>query len=79
MALERSALVEFFVSLGVASDLLDSGCRIFTDGLLDSFSMVDLISFVEKETGQAMPPSEVRLENLDTIDGILRYAGSLEP
>lgn len=48
---------------------------LFTDGLLDSFSMVDLILFIEESAGITVSPGEVTLENLDSIERIVRFVG----
>jgi acyl carrier protein len=49
-----------------------------SDGVLDSFSMVDLIAFIEKEAEIKMKPGDVRLDNLDSIGCILNYVNSLK-
>jgi len=47
---------------------------LFSTSLLDSFIMIELITFIEKEGGFRVKPSEVTLENLDSIGAILAYA-----
>jgi acyl carrier protein len=75
--LNRDRLVDFLVArLGIASDELGDDTPLFTGGLLDSFSMVDLIQFLEEESGQQMSETEVNLENLDSVGRILAYAAS---
>ena len=49
---------------------------LFSAGLLDSFSMVDLILFLETEGGFKMQATDVNLDNLDTIGRMLAYAKS---
>ena len=75
--LNRARLVEFLVArLGIAADELADDTPLFTGGLLDSFSMVDLIQFLEEESGVQMSETEVNLENLDSVRRILGYAAS---
>lgn len=57
----------------------DGDAALFSGGLLDSFTMVDLIVFLEKEGQFKVLPSEVTLENMDTIDRILAYAQTKVP
>lgn len=75
--LNRDRLVDFLVAkLGLASDELQDDTPLFTGGLLDSFSMVDLIQFLEEESGLQMSETEVNLENLDSVERILAHAAS---
>lgn len=54
------------------ADLADDA-PLFSSGLLDSFSLVDLISFLETEVGIRIGALEVTLENLDSVDRILAF------
>jgi acyl carrier protein len=49
---------------------------LFTSNLLDSFSLVDLILFVESEMGAKIEPDDVRIENFDSISQIMQFAES---
>jgi len=76
--LNREALVTFLTDrLGFEPDGVGDDTELFSSGRLDSFSMVDLILFVERETGSRMAPGDVRMDNLDSISRILRYAESV--
>jgi acyl carrier protein len=59
--------------LGLDPEGVENDTPLFSSGRLDSFSMVDLIVYIESHTGRRMGPGEVSLDNLDTIDGVLRY------
>ena len=48
---------------------------LFSSGALDSVAMLNLITFVEETTGIEIRADEVTLENFDTIERILRFAG----
>ena len=75
MALTRQTLTRYLVEKqGVDAHALADGPLLFTSGLLDSFTMVDLILFIEEEGGFKMRAAEVNLDNLDSIERILAYA-----
>ena len=75
MALTRETILDHLGSrMGVDTAGLDDETPLFSGGILDSFSMVDLILFIESATGQRMSPTEVNLDNLDSVARILRYA-----
>ena len=74
--ISRETLVEFIaVRLGVDGDLDDEEL-LFSSGLIDSFSLVELIIFIEGEIGSRIKAMEVSLENLDSISRILAFAAS---
>lgn len=52
---------------------IEATTPLFSSGLVDSFSMVDLIAFIELTDGIRMAPLDVNLDNLDSIEKILRY------
>lgn len=75
MALTRQSLTRYLVEKqGVDAHALAEEPLLFTSGLLDSFTMVDLILFIEEEGGFKMRAAEVNLDNLDSITRILAYA-----
>ena len=77
MAISRESLVAYLENEhGVdAADLTDDA-PLFSGGLLDSFSLVDLILFIEKGAGFKMNPTEVSLDNLDSIERILGFVAA---
>ena len=75
--LTRDRLVDFLVDRqGIERNELTDQTLLFTGGLLDSFTMVDLIQFLEEEGGFQMSTTEAVLENLDSVERILAYAAS---
>lgn len=48
---------------------------LFSAGILDSFNLLELIEFIEKEESIKIKPNEVKLENLDTVNRMLQYIG----
>ncbi len=70
----RTALVTQF---RVERDRLDDNARLFSSGLIDSLSVLNLVCFVESEIGQAVPPTDITLENFDSIAQILTFVQTL--
>lgn len=70
----RTALVTRF---RVDRDRLDDDTGLFSSGLIDSLSVMDLVCFVEGEIGWAIPPAAVTLDNFDSVNRIVRFAGTL--
>ncbi len=77
MPLTRDNLRRYLVEeQGIAPEELDGETRLFTDGLLDSFTMVELIHFIEESAGFEMDEADVHLEHLDTVERILAFVES---
>lgn len=72
--LSRDALVQFMVDeLGLEPDDAQDDTPLFSTGLLDSFSMVDLIGHIEKTAGIKIKATEVSLDHFDTIGRMLAF------
>lgn len=56
-------------------DSLDSDVPLFSSGLLDSTSMVELVVFLETRTGVEVDAEDLTLENFDTVDSVLAFYG----
>ena len=76
MALTRESLIDYLhTKQGIDPSQIESDdTELFSSGLLDSFSMVDLIMFIETEGGFKLNPTDVNLENLDSVGRILAFA-----
>jgi acyl carrier protein len=59
--------------LGVDTSSVADDTPLFSSELLDSFSMVELLTYLEQESGVRFAPSDVRLDNLDTIAAMMRF------
>lgn len=46
---------------------------LMSTGMLDSFALVTVITFVEDEIGAEIPPSDLSFENFDSVAGICAY------
>jgi acyl carrier protein len=75
MDMSESSLREYLVErFGVAPEALEDGTLLFSSGLLDSFSLVDVLAFIEQRAGFAVSPADVTLENFDSIARMAAYA-----
>ena len=58
---------------GLAPEDFEDDTLLFSSGLIDSFSMVDLIMFIEDAAGFRVHPADVTLDNFDSINRILAF------
>lgn len=61
-----------FEEFTVANKKLDDNLPLFEAGLIDSLGMIKLMAFIEESFGVVINPSEVVIDNFDTIDKISR-------
>ncbi len=79
MSLSSAEIRSFLASdLGVDTSVLHDDTPLFSSGLIDSFSLVSLLSFIEDTAKIQMNPGDVSLDNLDSIDLILAYLRRIE-
>lgn len=74
MSFDRQILATFLedeMSLDL-SEVSDDEA-LFSTGLLDSFGMVELMSFIETSAKIRLDPGDVTLENLDSVNRILSF------
>jgi acyl carrier protein len=50
---------------------------IFTTGLLDSFDLIELVTFVEQRTGKRVKPLDINMRNFNTVSDIVAFSGRL--
>ena len=62
--------------LGIDTAEVDSSSLLFTSGIVDSFSLVSLVTFIERQCGFTVQPDDVTLENLDSIQRIVDFAAA---
>ena len=62
--------------VGVDISTIQHDTALFTSNRLDSFSLVELILFVEEEMNTKIDPEDVRIENFDSVNQILQFAAS---
>jgi acyl carrier protein len=77
MALDRAVLLKYLGdNMGLDTTDVDDSTLLFSSSLLDSFSMIDLITFIEQQMNIKLKPTEINLDNLDSIGQILKFITS---
>jgi acyl carrier protein len=72
MKLSANDLVEYLRDeLGVDTDEIDADTPLFSSGVIDSFALVQLITYIEDRCQIRLDAADVSLENLDSINRIL--------
>jgi len=67
-----------FIREGLNIDTpIDGETELFSTGLLDSVSMVSLIGYIEEKVRITVQPSDVTLENFDSVQRIADYVRNL--
>jgi acyl carrier protein len=73
MPLTREALLGFIAGDLDVEDEIAEETLLFSTSVIDSFQMMSLIEYIEKQCSFRVPPTDVTLENLDSIARILAY------
>ena len=77
MSVTRDELVAFFANdLALETDELEDQTPLYSAGILDSFMLLSLLSFLEKKNGREVPTADITLDNFDNIERILAYANA---
>ncbi|MDG2046801.1 MAG: phosphopantetheine-binding protein [Halioglobus sp.] len=69
----KAKILEFIIENGGSTDRVEDDTPLFSSSLLDSFTMVSLIMVIESEADITIPPEDITLDNLDSINAILAY------
>ena len=77
MAITHDVLMSYLrESVRIDTSKIGPETLLFSSGLIDSFSMVELVLFIEMSCGIKMKPSEVNLDNIDSIERIIAFAAA---
>lgn len=77
MATTRESLIRFLEDRGgLATGTVKDDTLLFSSSLLDSFTVVDLVVQLETENGISLGAGDVNLDNLDSVERILKFVGS---
>ena len=60
--------------LGIDTSDVTDDTLLFSSGIVDSFALVTLMTFMETEGGFRISPADVNLDNMDSIGRILAFA-----
>jgi acyl carrier protein len=75
MLLTSETIIEYLATnQGIDAAQIESNeTPLFSSGLLDSFSLLELVQFIEETSNVRLGPTDITLDNLDTISGILAF------
>lgn len=72
----KDELIDFINKrFGTENEDLDENRLLFSTGILDSFDMMEMITFIENQCGFKIKALDVNLDNLDSVRRILEYVG----
>jgi acyl carrier protein len=57
---------------------VDDDTALFSGGLIDSLSVIELVSYVEETAECVVPPEDITLENFDSILRIAEFVSKLK-
>lgn len=73
----KAKLMEYLTSnFEVDDDDIEDDTPLFSSSLLDSFGMIDLVSFIEKTAGVKFETLDLHMDNVDSVDKILAFVAS---
>jgi acyl carrier protein len=72
MGVTAEALLDYLHEEHQVTDV-DEETALFSSGLLDSVAMMGIIGFIEEQSRFDVRPSDVTLENFDTVARIVAY------
>ncbi len=74
MSLAPDDITEYLAeNLNVDTSAIEPETELFSSGLVDSFAMIDLISFVEERCSIRLKPAEITLDNFDSVACIVSF------
>ena len=74
MSTDRDAITDFLeTELGLGRGSYRDDELLFSTGRLDSFSLVNLLSFVEERLGRRLRTAETTLANFDSVARLSKF------
>ncbi len=79
MAVTAKNLLEFLEhELVIDTTDVREETLLFSTGIVDSFGVISLITYLEVEGGIRIDPADINLDNMDSIERILHYLSRCE-
>jgi len=75
--LRQALRTELVARFGADRSTLDDDTGLFSTGVIDSLSVMDLVCFVESRIGTRVPAADITLDNFDSIARIVAFAHAL--
>ncbi len=73
----KTALLTFLAdNFDVDIEDIEDDTPLFSSSLMDSFGMIDLVTFIEEEAKVKFGALDMHLDNLDTVNQILAFVDS---
>lgn len=70
----RESLIKFIgEDLAIDIDDLNDDELLFSGGLVDSFALISLMTFIEGEFGFRISPADVNLSNFDSVERMVAF------
>jgi acyl carrier protein len=73
MVSESKLLTFLAEDLGIDTSEITAASPLFSTGVIDSFALVSLMTYLEDEGGFRLSPVDVNLDNLDSVDRIVAF------
>jgi acyl carrier protein len=78
VAIAKKDLLDFIAEyFQLDRDYLERDLPLFSSSLLDSTSMITLVSFLEEKTGLTVNADDLTLDNFDTVSAILSFCNAM--
>jgi acyl carrier protein len=78
VAIAKKDLLDFIAEyFQLDRDYLERDLPLFSSSLLDSTSMITLVSFLEEKTGLTVDANDLTLDNFDTVSAILSFCNAM--
>lgn len=78
MSLTAEAILQFMNDeLGIDTSGLGPDSPLFSSGVIDSFSLVTLLSHIEQTCGFQIGSTDVNLDNFDSLARIVAYVARM--
>src|SRR5690349_18517094 len=76
--ISEAKLLEFLGDdLGIDTSDITPDAPLFSTGVVDSFALVSLMTYIEAQGGFRLSPVDVNLDNFDSIGRIVAFCGRM--
>lgn len=58
---------------GLSASRINDDALLFSTGALDSFSLIDIVTFLEQKTGLKVRPRDLEFGNFDSVSRMVAY------
>lgn len=74
MPISEQSILQFLnKEFDINSKVVDGDTPLISSGIIDSLGVIDFVEFISKSAGIQVDASEVRLNNLDTMNLVLDF------